>query len=79
MGRAHPLCQKTLRLCKGLDMDKRLTLGDEYSAFNMVKIEPRPQTILIPQTRSINNGNKREQLLLKVLVLKVAFRIEIGS
>ena len=45
----------------------------------MVKTESRPQTILIPQTRSINNGNKREQLLLKVLVLKVAFRIEVGS
>jgi hypothetical protein len=45
----------------------------------MVKTESRPQTILIPQTRSIYNGNKREQLLLKVLVLKVAFRIEIGS
>lgn len=43
----------------------------------MVQIEPRPQTILIPQTRSIKNGNKREQLLLKVLVLKVALELKL--
>ena len=59
MGRARPLCQETLRLCKGLDMDKRLTLGDKYSAFNMVKTNSGQQTKQIGEGKASAN-RKRE-------------------